>query len=236
MGQRIDPRELNEPLEQVLAILWNAAQDGDHGTWQSGVDISRALLEDSGISMHWRTIDSILRRHGTMVKRRKRQRRWEYTLLVEGEALLGRAQELISLVDPDQALQATIKLHELLERLVGSVCVCDPYVDAVTLEQLDACDSSCHVKLLTQTVRDSGKLRRLLGAARRDFAGFEIRTAPQRNLHDRYVIDDDSMIILGSSLNGFGKKQSFIIRVGTDFRTGMLRQFEKLWLAGRTWP
>lgn len=234
--QRIDPREFDERLEQVLATLWNAAQDGDRRAWRSGVDISRALLEGSGISMHWRTIDSILRRHGTLVKRRKRHRRWEYILLAEGEELVGRAQGSISLVDPDQSLQATIRLHELLGKLVGTVRVCDPYTDAVTLEQLDACDSSLDVKLLTQTVRDSGKLRRLVGAARRDFARFEIRTAPQKNLHDRYVIDDDSMIILGSSLNGFGKKQSFIIRVGTDFRTGMLLQFEQLWSAGKTWP
>ena len=236
MGHRIDPRALDERLEQVLAILWNAAQDGDDVVWRSGVDISRTLLEDSGISMHWRTIDSVLLGHGTLAKRRKRQRRWEYRLLAEGEELLGRAEGLVSLVDPDQALQATIGLHELLGRLVGTVRVCDPYTDAVTLEQLDACDSSLDVKLLTQTVRDSGKLRRLVGAARRDFAGFEIRTAAQRNLHDRYMIDDDSMIILGSSLNGFGKKQSFIIRVGADFRTGMLLQFEQLWLAGRIWP
>ena len=236
MSQRIDPRQFEERLEQVLAILWNATQDGDHGAWRSAVDISRALLEDSGISMHWRTIDSILLRHGSLVQRRKRQRRWEYILLAQGEALLGRAQGSISFVDPNQSLQATMGLHELLGELVGTVRVCDPYTDAVTLEQLDACDSSLDVKLLTQTVRDSGKLRRLVGAARRDFAGFEIRTAPQKNLHDRYVIDDDSMIILGSSLNGFGKKQSFIIRVGADFRTGMLQQFEQLWLAGRTWP
>ena len=236
MDQRIDPREFDEPLEQVLATLWNAAQDGDHAAWRSGVDISRALLEDSGISVHWRTVDSLLRRHATLAKRRKRQRRWEYTLLAEGEELVGRARGSISLVDPAQSLQATIRLHELLGELVGTVRVCDPYTDAVTLEQLDACDSSLDVKLLTQTVRDSGKLRRLVGAARRDFAGFEIRTAPQKNLHDRYVIDDDSMIILGSSLNGFGKKQSFIIRVGADFRTGMLVQFEQLWLAGRSWP
>ena len=186
--------------------------------------------------MHWRTIDSILLRRGNLVQRRKRQRRWEYILLADGEELLGRAEGSISLVDPDRSLQATIGLHELLGGLVGTVRVCDPYTDAVTLEQLDACDSSVDVNLLTQTVRDSGKLRRLVGAARRDFAGFEIRTAPQRNLHDRYVIDDDSMIILGSSLNGFGKKQSFVVRVGADFRTGMLRQFEQLWLAGRTWP
>ena len=236
MRQRIDPREFGERLEQVLATLWNASQDGDHGAWRSGVDISRALLDDFGINMHWRTIDSILRKHGTLAKRRKRQRRWEYILLAEGEELLGRAQGSISLVDPAQSLQATIRLHELLGRLVGTVRVCDPYTDAVTLEQLDACDSSLDVKLLTQTVRDSGKLRRLVGAARRDFAGFEIRTAPKKNLHDRYVIDDDSMIILGSSLNGFGNKQSFIIPVGADVRMGMLRQFEQLWLAGRTWP
>jgi len=63
-------------------------------------------------------------------------------------------------------------------------------------------------------VRDTGPLRRILAAAKTAGYEIEVRVVGSRTLHDRYIIDDNEMVILGTSLNGFGKKQSFVIQAG----------------------
>jgi hypothetical protein len=142
----------------------------------------------------------------------------------------------VSFVDPDAALQATMKLHDLLSKLVGTVRICDPYLDETTVEHLEACPKANPIRLLTMNVRDSGRLRRLLGAARSSSYDIEIRVVASRVLHDRYVIDDTSILILGASLNGFGKKQSFVIKAGPDIRSMVVVEFDTLWSAATVWP
>ena len=233
---RLDPRQFDGELEWVLAELWNAKQGEDGNAWRSAGQVSRALLDDFGLSVHWRTIDALLSRHKDKVKRRKRSGRWEYVLLVGGDQHLGRAQSPIVLIDPAEALQATVALHDLLGSLKGDIRLCDPYLDAKTMEHLDACPSSSRLSLLTQNVRDSGRLRSLLSAAQGSMAGCDVRVAPPKTLHDRYLIDDEGMIILGTSLNGFGKKQSFLIRAGADFAVAMGKEFDRIWASGTPWP
>ncbi len=125
---------------------------------------------------------------------------------------------------------------DCLANLAGGISVCDPYLDDVTIEHLDSCPHSCTVRLLTQTVRDSGKLRRLLAAACISGPDLHVRVVSVSVLHDRYIIDDHSMMILGTSLNGFGKKQSFVIRTGEDVRQVMLDTFSTNWNTATPWP
>jgi hypothetical protein len=59
----------------------------------------------------------------------------------------------------------------------------------------------------------------------------EVRQAAQGQLHDRYVIDDNGMLIFGTSLNSFGRKQSFVIRAGVDVRSSVAGAFDSVWNA-----
>ncbi len=60
----------------------------------------------------------------------------------------------------------------------------------------------------------------------------DVRVAPQKVLHDRYVIHDDGMALLGTSLNGLGLKQSFVVSLGEDLRSTALRAFDDVWSGG----
>lgn len=46
---------------------------------------------------------------------------------------------------------------------------------------------------------------------------------------------DGNSMILGQSLNGIAKKQSFIIAVGQDIRTTMESAFNVRWKAANLW-
>ena len=223
-------------LEQILAVLFNVKKEADGIGWMTAAEISKELRDNCGISLHWKTVDTALRKRKDLVVRRKRLRRWQFSIMSQGEELVKKPSSSIIVIDPSEAIQAVVSLHDFLSSMKGDVRICDPYLDAVTLEHLDSCSSDSPVFILTKNIKDSGKLRRLLSAAATSGQRIEIRRAVSNHLHDRYIIDSTSMLILGASLNGFGKKQCFIIKTGHDVRNTMLRHFSDSWEHSTTWP
>lgn len=230
----VDLRAFDSNVDRILAAVHNLTEGGE--SWPSSLTVSHYLRDKKAILLHWKTIDAELAASPGLTARRKLQGRWSYMLLDQGRDRVARAPETVSFVDPDAALQATMKLHDLLSKLVGTVGICDPYLDDATVEHLEACPKAKPIRLLTMNVRDSGRLRRLLGAARSSSYDIEIRVVASRVLHDRYIIDDASILILGTSLNGFGKKQSFVIKAGPDIRNTVVAEFDTLWSAATVWP
>jgi hypothetical protein len=231
--EKIDPSQCSDDLEKILAHLYNCK--ATNAGWANAVEISHSLGNEHGIYLHWRTIDTVLQKQKDLVSRRKRNNRWHYSILANGECLL-KPNSAITLVDPSKAVQAVLKLHEFLSKLYGDIRICDPYIDDKTIEHLDSCPQSSTILLLSQTIRDSGKLRRLLSAFRASGKNLTIRQTAGSKLHDRYIIDSKAMMILGTSLNGLGKKQCFIIQAGSDFRKIILKEFENIWKNAQTWP
>ncbi|MDI6403026.1 hypothetical protein QLX67_13550 [Balneolaceae bacterium ANBcel3] len=231
----IDPVPLDSDLDRILAILYN--ENVVHKkVWISSLVISNILLETHGLSIHWRSIDKLLNLNKEYVDRRKRNKRWEYYLLSAGIEKIMSNESSITLINPAEAMQATISLHSLFSKLKGIVCICDPYLDDATLEHIESVPKNVELKLLTKTIRDSGKLRRLLSAAKSDFNKFELRKTTTAPLHDRYIIDVSDMIILGTSINGFPKKQCFIVRTGDDIRRATKKTFDSIWSTSSQWP
>lgn len=227
------PDTFNDQLRQVLSFI--KAKSSNGSSWISSLDISRELLLEYNLNIHWRTIDKILSGRMDLVKRRKKDKRWVYTLLAAGDSLVSYTETAIILVDPGEAVEAVVSLHGILGSFNGDIRICDPYLDEVTIQHLDACPSSSTIMLLTSNIRDSGKLRRTLSATQMTGHNIDIRQDAQRNLHDRYVIDDDSMLLLGTSLNGFGKKQHFVTKCGDDIRRLTLEDFNSRWAAANHW-
>lgn len=231
----LDPNTFDDESLQALAVLFNQKQGGK-SIWLTASDLSKRLRDQDGIGLHWRRIRNIFLANSANVARRKKGGHWEFSILKPGEELLGAAQSSILFIDPAQAFKATLSLHDFFSKLKGTVHVCDAYMDNTTLEHLHALDKAISVRLLTKNVKDSGPLRRLVAAWNNEGRELEIRVASSAPLHDRYIIDDTIMVILGTSLNGFGKKQCFIIQTGPDLRAVLGRVFEDLWNSATTWP
>lgn len=153
-----------------------------------------------------------------------------------GEDIVLPAAAPVYLIDPTQAVQAVSSLHRILANMQGTILICDPYLDAVTIEHLDSCPPSAVLYVLTETLKDSGKLRRLLAAMLAQGRRIEIRVGPPGQLHDRYIIDDSSMYLSGTSLNGFGKRQSFLVQMGPDIRNITVADFQRRWAGAAPGP
>jgi hypothetical protein len=227
------PGDFQEPLKQVLSLL---AQKKATGTiWLTASEISSSLLTNYGISQHWKTIDTMLKGKPGFAARRKKDKKWEFTILNPGLQEVSKAESPILFVNPTKAVQSVLSLHDFFATLKGSVRICDPYLDAITVQHLEAFTAATAIKLLTYNISDTPTLR-LATQALASVQQFEIRKTASDLLHDRYVIAGNSMIIMGTSLNSFGKKQSFVVKAGIDIRSAVLSNFNDLWNAATPWP
>jgi hypothetical protein len=133
-----------------------------------------------------------------------------FRLMRQGaDRIRGRAGGII-FVDLSTAFTAPRQLDQLLSSVKGELLLCDSYVDYKTLLAPTSVPPTSPIKLLTLNISDPSRFRRRMQAYQCEYGNLELRTSSTPDLHDRYVIDDEHMWLLSRSLNGIGKKQSFM--------------------------
>ena len=198
-------------------------------------EISTVLRDVYGIALARQRIEGILGGERQAVARRKKDGRRAYQIMQAGIDEIEGISSSVLLIDPDRALTSLRATEAVLGTLSGTVKVCDPYVDGRTLDLLGECTSANTIQLLTMNVNNPSKLKRDIRAFVQEHrTSLEVRVVGQRVLHDRYVIDDTGMLLFGTSLNGLGFKQSFVVALGEDIRDSVLITFDSYWKTATT--
>jgi hypothetical protein len=134
------------------------------------------------------------------------------------------------LVDPDKPFSSIRKFEGGLEVLEGDVRICDTYVSSRTLDYVAQIAKAASIKLLTENIQDSSRLKRdLVAFATEHAAPIEVRVSPPGHLHDRYILHRDGMLIIGASLKDMGKKQSVVIPLSCAIAAEISRAFDREW-------
>lgn len=224
-----DPHQLQDDRRKVLWVLATAKADPEL-SYLTPAQISDILRECEGINISRQKAAAILKdERGTVVKRRISEKS-HFKIMKIGEDQLNASSLTSVFVDPEKALTEIRRIEDLLSKLNGSLKVCDPYVDNRTLDFLAECNSAKNINLLTVNVLKESRFRRDLTAFRREHGNLlNVRVATQSHLHDRYIIHDEGMLLLGTSLNGFAKKQSFVVALGADLRAAAETVFDRNW-------
>jgi hypothetical protein len=117
-----------------------------------------------------------------------------------------------------------------MQSLTGLVRLCDPYVESASLDLLAEASAAREIRLLTVNISKPPTFTRDLGLFRKEHPqAINVRQVAPGKLHDRYAVDDSRMLLFGTSLNGLGKKQSFIVEVGPDMRSNAIAAFDGEW-------
>lgn len=197
-------------------------------------EISTVLRDAHGISVSRQRIEATLSSETGTVAKRKVAGRRAYQLMAKGSASLDAATDAALFIDPERGFTGLRAAHSLLATLEGELRVCDPYIDARTLDMLAACEAADSIRLLTQKVNSPEGFKQSLKAFGREHpVALEIQIAKGGVLHDRYAIHDGGMLMFGTSLNGLGLKQSFVVALGEDLRAAALAAFESTWDAAK---
>jgi hypothetical protein len=151
-----------------------------------------------------------------------------------GSDVVVAATRSVVFIEPAAALSRLRVVQDMFGGLRGDVRVCDPYVDSATLDMLAHLDRAASIKLLSVNIKDKGGIVRDTKAFIAEHGKpLEIRLGLTGQLHDRYVIHDDGMLLVGTSLNSIGLKQSFVVALGEDIRASVLRSFADAWNKGQ---
>lgn len=142
---------------------------------------------------------------------------------------------LVSLVEAGKPRTAYVELSRLFCGLTGTVRVCDPYYGTGSLLRLDLLAHCTEVRFLTRTP-DSGErtiLPRAISEFRREHPNTDFRSTGSSDFHDRFILSDNELIILGHGLKDLGNKESFIIKlpavIASDVIDAALDSFNRKW-------
>jgi hypothetical protein len=175
-------------------------------------------------------IEAILSAERKTIAKRKRKKRNVYQLMREGSRELDAAGDTVLFIEPSTGYTGLRGTDDLLGTLEGDVRVCDPYVDKNSLDMLAQCESADSIRLLTHNVKQSHGFKQALKPFTTQYGiTIDVRCAQPGILHDRYAIDDGSMLMFGTSLNGIGLKQTLVVAIGRDMRSIVLAAFEATW-------
>jgi hypothetical protein len=196
-------------------------------------EISLVLRDAYGIAVSRQRIAGMFASDRTAVAHRNRDGQAEYQLMEAGAGEVLASGPDVVFIEPDTALTGIRTLESLLGSLTGVVRVVDPYVDGRTLDLLAACIGASEIRLLTANIAKPDPFKRDLEAFRREHkVPIAVEQVAPGVLHDRYAIDADGMILFGTSLNGIGKKQTFVVALGQDMKSLALGAFDRLWGSG----
>ncbi|MDP8930704.1 MAG: phospholipase D family protein [Actinomycetota bacterium] len=218
--------------DERLLMLWvlHVGKERADITSMTPGEIEAVLRDVFGHRVSRQRVLATLAREKESVARRRRRGKNAFQLMQAGsQEVLGSTPRAI-FVDPQNAIERVREVETIFAGLQGTVRICDPYVDPVTLTYVAECTSAHEVRLLTVNVNKDRAFRRDLKIVGRQLGvSVLVKQAPRGLLHDRYVIHDDGMLLFGTSLNGLGLKQSFVVALGEDIHATLTKEFDRIW-------
>jgi hypothetical protein len=218
----------NDELDQLLWVLW-LAREKPNEEWLSSTEVESVLLRCCGIHVPRQRILPRLRQAKGLVIGRKMKGVVRFKILAKGIDRVGNRRSDPLLVNPANAFSGRRRVQEIFAKLAGIVRICDPYVDPASLDFIARIQPQSEVRLLTMVISNQSEFLRDLRALMTERGKIEVRKIPDQTLHDRYVVDASTMYILGTSLNGLGKKQSIVVELAGGFRSGIIKIFDQGW-------
>ncbi len=203
-----------------------------------------ACLEAAGVAVKKLSINRALAGATGYISPRKEENETSYKLMTKAkreiEQVLGGEKMTVVRIEKNQPRTARLELGDILKDLNGVVRICDPYYGVRTLDLLDNIPVKTKVQFLTSKTNETG--RKLQGAMKdfkKERPNVEFRLAGKNaGLHDRFVMTNDLILILGHGLKDVGSKESFIIHLDKelvpDLLKGTKKSFDANWNAGTT--
>lgn len=118
-----------------------------------------------------------------------------------------------------------------------SIKIVDKFYSRDSLDVIEEFASSRPIQFLTSQLtgnENQNKFKKELNRFKREYSNFEVRIYPKGyELHDRYIITNDFLILVGRGLQDLGGKESFVIalkdNVVKDIKKSTLLNFEERW-------
>jgi len=229
-----------KPLERALWVLW-VVKDKLKISRLKADQIAYIIVHAKEVSLSAKSITNAFKRAEGKIHTYKESTGTFYEIMKAGkDHLVAEAGEdfvNIYYFEPGKRYQSkSILANNILTGLKGELKIVDPYCDIRTLDVLSRADAR-DVKFLTRlenlSERNQGRFQRELQDLKTECPDMEFRNYSKSEIHDRYIISRDRLIILGYSLKDLGAKESFAIildkKTACDIFDALVGTFNRRW-------
>ena len=206
-------------LERALWVLW-VAKDKLQIKKLTAEQIASVLRDVQEISIKATSITQSLNRAGDKIHNYQLDREVVYEIMKPGKehlrSLRGEGKLEVFYFEPGQRYSSKRLLAiGILSTLTGEIKIVDPYCGERTLDIIKDVKGR-PIKFLTRTenitnVNAKNKFLREIYDFKTENADIEFRNYPSTDLHDRYIVSPNCIVLLGHSLKDLGSKESFAI-------------------------
>lgn len=220
----VDFAECVRPLDMALWVLW-VAKDKVGEKRLTGEEIAFVIIDTQEISINARSVINSLNRASDKVHRHSEKDEVYFEIMKPGREYLSslRKENLINAFyfEPDTRYTAKRLLkNQVFSGLTGSLKIVDPYCSERTLDVLaNLKDRPMRVLTRLENLRDRDKTKfvREVADFKTENPNIEFRNYPNADIHDRYIISEDKVTLIGHSIKDLGAKESFAVVLGREY-------------------
>lgn len=211
------------PLDMALWVLW-VAKDEVSEKRLTGEQIALVIIETQEISANTGSIINSLNRASDKVHRYKVNDEVYFEIMKPGRDYLLSLwkSDLINAFyfEPDNKFTAKKLLrNQIFSNLKGNLKIVDPYCSERTLDILESIKGT-KINFITRIEnlrdRDRSRFLRELTDFKSENVIAEFRNYPHSDIHDRYIISENEVTLIGHSIKDFGSKETFAIVLNGD--------------------
>jgi len=123
---------------------------------------------------------------------------------------------------------------KVIGMLKGDLCIVDPFYGNGTFYVLEKFGKTKKIRFLSSTLGDEEKSNQTkfdinLKRFKKEFKNIEMRKYDKfYELHDRYIIAENSLVIIGHGIKDLANKESFVIFLPENFVKNFLPKLKKI--------
>lgn len=231
----------DKPFEMGLWVLW-AAKEKINIKTLTAYEIADIIVNGMEHTVTARAIvNAFNKAKGGKIHRHQKDGKTYYEIMQLGKEHLlskvGGGHVEVYYFEPRKKFQSKrILTNDILSNLKGTLKIVDPYVDPKVLGILLKAKAK-NVYFLTKLDNLSLPNKKQFVAELQDFKSeypnIEFRNYTSSDIHDRYIILNDSLILLGHSIKDLGDKESFAVklekRIAGDVYDSLQETFNRRW-------
>ncbi len=233
-----DLHSLGKPLYKGLWVLAEALDVGTSDLLTCNE--IKSLLEELGVASSVYSLSSALGKAGDKVIRRPTPDGKGYKIAQPGRDslrdVIGPGGIEVWYAEQGRPWTAKKKLADVAQSVRGDLLITDPYYGERTLPSLyEFADRPGKVRFITcETNENTAKLAASFHDLMKEKANIEVRIFPNKgDIHDRYVLGDDALVLVGHGFKDLGGKESFVVRlsdaIAKDIMDTVRAVFEDRW-------
>lgn len=207
------------PLEKGLWVLWIVKEKLNIRKLTAG-QIASIIINEMEVSIDDKSIINSFNRAKGKIHVFRENDEFYFEIMKAGkDFLVSQTKEgsiEIFYFEPEKKFTSKrILSKNILDNLQDEVKILDPYCGERTLDILKDVKSSISVRLLTRIEnireKDRKKFLRELKDFKTEKKNIKFKNYLRADIHDRYIISSNFLIILGHSIKDLGNKESFAV-------------------------